>query len=438
MAMLDDKRIEAIKGPEPGKTVLRIKEPAIDGLWLRVTKRTDKSGFDRVSKSWEYYFTLNGKTSCTGLGRWTPAPPNGEPQPRNTLTAKQARAKAAELGKVLDEGQKPKGKRQIKAERIADEAEAERAKKVAAAKSKTFASAVDDYLEKKDAELDSARHKQIWRSSLVRYALPVIGEMAVAEITMQDVLRVLNQKVEGEGGATLWECRTESASRLRNRIEAVLSASTVAGYRTGDNPARWRGNLEHMLASPTKLTKLTKENQPALAIADLPTWFAQLRKREGTGAKALILAVLCCSRSNEVRGATWGEFTGLDSDRPMWVIGKDRTKTGTEYRIPLAPEAVALLKALPRMPGNDLVFPAPRGRGQLSDMTISKVMKTMHEAKAKIDGIGWIDPTSKRAGVPHGTTRSTPRQWFAEMGVERDLAEMMLGYKVGSEVERAY
>lgn len=89
------------------------------------------------------------------------------------------------------------------------------------------------------------------------------------------------------------------------------------------------------------------------------------------------------------------------------------------------------------MAGSDLVFFAPR-RGEMSDMTISKVMKTMHGAKAKADGVGWIDPTSKRPAVPHGTCRSTPRQWFAETGVDRDLAEMMLGHKVGSEVERAY
>jgi hypothetical protein len=203
MPRLDDKTIEAIKGPEPGKTVLRIKEPAIDGLWLRVTKRTDKAGVERVSKSWEFYWTKpEGKLACIGLGRWVPTPPNGEPQPRGTLTAKQARAKAAELGKVLDAGEEPKGKRQEKAELVEAKKEAERAKKVEAARTKSFKSAVEDYLEKKDAELENERHRQIWRSSLVRYALPIIGEMAVAEITMQDVLRVMNQKVEGEGGAS--------------------------------------------------------------------------------------------------------------------------------------------------------------------------------------------------------------------------------------------
>lgn len=443
MAMLDDKTIAAIKGPEPGKTVMRIKEPNVEGLWLRVTKRADKAGVERVSKSWEFYWTKpDGKLGCIGLGRWVEPPENGKRQPRNTRTARQARIEADKLAEGLDRGEQPIGLRQAKAEQRAAEAEAARALKIEEARTKTFASAVDDYLEKKDAELDSARHRQIWRSSFVRYATPILGEMSVAEITMQDILRVLTQPLRDKtekpiAGTSLWEDRTETASRLRNRIEAVLSAATVAGYRSGDNPARWVGYLEHKLPSPTKLTKNKKENQPALAVTELPTWFAELRKREGMGARALEFATLVCARSGEVRGMTWDEVHDLDGDKPMWVIGKDRTKTATEYRVPLAPQAVKLLKSLPRMADTDLVFFAPRG-GQLSDMTISKVMKTMHEAKAKADGIGWIDPTSKRPAVPHGTCRSTPRQWFAETGVDRDLAEMMLGHKVGSEVERAY
>lgn len=447
MAMLDDKTIAAITGPEPGKTVMRIKEPSVEApgaLWLRVTKRADKAGEERVSKSWEFFWTKpDGKLGCIGLGRWIEPPAAGKRQPPNTRTARQARIEADRLAEGLAKGEQPVGQRQAKAVMRAAKAEAERAKKIEDARAKTFASAVEDYLEKKDAELDSARHRQIWRSSFVRYAVPVIGDMAVSEITREDILRVLNQPLRDLksdkpiAGTSLWSDRTETASRLRNRCEAVLSAATFAGYRSGDNPAAWKGNLEHILPSPTKLTKNKKENQPALAVSELPTWFAKLRKREGMGARALEFATLVCARSGEVRGMTWDEVHDLDGDKPVWVIGKDRTKTTTEYRIPLAPQAVKLLKSLDRMADSNLVFFAPRG-GQLSDMTISKVMKTMHEAKAKADGIGWIDPTSKRPAVPHGTCRSTPRQWFAETGVDRDLAEMMLGHKVGSEVERAY
>ena len=428
---LDDMTIKALKGPEPGKKVMRLNDGG--GLFLRVTKHTDTRGVERVSKSWEFFFTLNNKTSCTGLGPYAPS----KKAPGLTLEA--ARDKAHELRNLKKDGTNPvEDKRQKKAAQAEAKAEAERLKRVEAARVKTFKAAVEDYLEKKDAELSNDRHRQTWRSSLYAYAMPIIGEMHVAEITMQDVLRVLNQKFEDKSGkvlGTLWEARTETASRLRNRIEAVLSWSTVAGYRTGDNPARWAGNLKEMLAAPSKIA--TKDNQPALAVYDMPTWFEDLGKREGMGAKALAFAVLCCSRSGEVRGMRWNEVRDLDGDRPMWVIGKDRTKTNAEYRIPLSPDAVKLLKSLPHKAGDDHVFFAPRG-GEMSDMTLSKVMKTMHEAKAKEDGTGWIDPTSKRPAVPHGTCRSTFRQWAAERGVDRDLAEMMLGHKVGDSTERAY
>lgn len=428
---LDDKEIRAVKGPEPGKKVMRLNDGG--GLFLRVTAHTDKKGVERVSKSWEFFFTMKNKTSCAGLG------PFAEDRQAPGLSLKAARDKAYELRKLVEAGTNPvEDKRSRDAEQVAAKAEAERLKRVEAARMKTFKAAVEDYLEKKDAELSNDRHRQTWRSSLYAYAMPIIGDKHVAEITMQDVLLVLNQKFEDKSGkvlGTLWEARTETASRLRNRIEAVLSWATVAGFRTGDNPARWAGNLKEMLPAPSKIA--TKDNQPALAVSDMPTWFADLRKRQGMGARALEFAVLCCSRSGEVRGATWDEFRDLDGDRPMWVISKDKTKSGAEYRIPLSPAAVKLLKSLPHKAGENHVFFAPRG-GEMSDMTLSKVMKTMHEAKAKKDGKGWIDPTSKRPAVPHGTCRSTPRQWFAELGVERDLAEMMLGHKVGSEVERAY
>lgn len=429
---LDDMTIDAIKGPEQGKKVMRRNDGG--GLFLRVTKHTDKRGVERVSKSWEFFFTMNGTTSCTGLGPYAPSPK------APGLTLKAARNKAHDLRQLIEDGKNPV---QDKAAKKAAQIEAERLQQVEDTRRKTFKQAVEDYLEKKDAELSNDRHRQEWRSSFNRYAIKPdgwkgIGDMLISEITMQDMLLVLNQKFRDKSGkviGTLWECRTETASRLRNRIEAVLSWATVKGYRTGDNPARWAGNLKELLPAPSKIAK--KDNQPALAVSDIPTWFADLRKRTGMGARALEFAVLCASRSGEVRGMTWDEVHDLDGDRPMWIIGKDRMKMENEHRVPLSPDAVSLLKALPRMPGNDLVFFAARG-GQLSDMTISKVMKLMHGAKLKKDDKGWIDPKSKRPAVPHGTCRSTFRQWAAECGVGRDLAEMALAHKVGDETERAY
>ena len=227
--------------------------------------------------------------------------------------------------------------------------------------------------------------------------------MAVSEVTREDILRVLNQPLRDLksdkpiAGSSLWSDRTETASRLRNRLEAVLSAATVAGYRSGDNPAALKGNLEHILPSPTKLTKNKKENQPALAVSELPTWFAELRKREGMGAKALMFATFVCARSGEIRGMTWDEIHDLDGDKPMWVLGKERTKTATEYRVPLAPQAVELLKALPRMAGTNLVFFATLE----CELLDRRKFKTKAEARvACFEFIeGWYNPSRRHSAL---------------------------------------
>lgn len=240
----------------------------------------------------------------------------------------------------------------------------------------------------------------------------------------------------------IWVSKTETASRLRGRIEAVLQAATVAGHRSGENPALWRGNLEYMLAKPSKVA--TVDNQPALSPDDAPAWFTELRQRDGMGARALEFLALTAARSGEVRGAAWSE---IDLARGIWTVPANRMKAGREHRVALPPEAVSLLESLPRFAGNPLVFPAHRG-GQLSDMTLSAVMRRMHEARVEADqeqaqapladdAGGWRDPKNNRPAVPHGL-RSTFRQWAAERGFPRDMAEMALAHFIGSEVERAY
>lgn len=291
----------------------------------------------------------------------------------------------------------------------------------------TFAEAIGRYA---DAKLPDAALRARWVSSLDRHARPHIGDMLVQDIAVQDVLRVLEP---------IWATKAETASKLRARLEAVLSWATVAGHRAGDNPARWGGNLKELLPARSQVTKVV--NQPALSLGDAPRWFADLRGREGMGARALEFLTLTAARSGEVRGATWDE---IDQKAALWVIPAARMKMEAEHRVPLPPAALALLEALPRFHGSPLVFPAVRG-GQLSDMTLSATMRRMHDAKveeAKRAGqdagkAGWLDPRSGRAAVPHGL-RSTFRDWAAERGFARDMAEIALAHKVGSDVERAY
>jgi len=286
-----------------------------------------------------------------------------------------------------------------------------------------FRDAVDLYLADKLDAFRNDKHKAQWRSTLDNYAKPMIGDMLVGDIVVQDVQRVLKP---------IWDTKHETASRLRGRIESVLAWATVNGHRTGDNPARWAGNLKELLPIPAKAAK--GDNQPALSLADAPAWFAALRQREGMGSRALEFLTICASRSGEVRGATWDEF---DLKAGLWTIPAARMKMDREHRVALTAEAVTLLKALPRFEDNPLVFPAVRG-GMLSDMTLSATMKRLHEAEIAEGRKGWLDRQSGRPAVPHGL-RSTFRDWAAEhTEYPREMAEIALAHRVGSEVERAY
>jgi len=239
-----------------------------------------------------------------------------------------------------------------------------------------------------------------------------------------------------------WRERTITAKKLRGQVEAVLTWATVSGHREGDNPAAWRGNLKELLPAPGKVAKA--QHHPSIAIGDVSDWWAALARRDGMAARALQFLTLTAARSGEVRGVRWDEIeigTPANSANSansvgVWTVPASRMKNGREHRVPLTQEAVALLESLPRMNGSPYVFFAPRG-GMLSDMSISAVMRRMQEAEVKAGRAGYLDGRTKRPAVPHGL-RSTFRQWAAEQGYPRDMAEIALAHFIGSEVERAY
>jgi integrase len=365
----------------------------VSGLLLQVS--------ENGGRGWILRVTVGDRRREIGLG--------GFPD----VTLAQARDRAREAKEKIRAGVDPVEER--KAARAA----------LAAAQRRglTFAEATDRYLAAKLDAFRNAKHRAQWRNTLEAYALPHIGSMLVQDITVQDVLRVLEP---------IWQSKTETASRLRGRIESVLSWATVAGHRSGDNPARWAGNLKELLPAPSKVA--VQDNQPALQIDAAPRWFEALRRREGMGSRALEFAALTTCRSREVRGAQWTE---IDLDAGMWVIPATRMKMEREHRVPLSVEAIGLLTGLPRLTGNPLVFPAVRG-GELSDMTLSATMRRLHEADVAAGGPGFTDRVSKRPAVPHGL-RSTFRDWVAERThFPGDLAEVALAHKVGSAVEAAY
>ncbi len=286
----------------------------------------------------------------------------------------------------------------------------------------TFSDAVDYYMQtERIKKLSNDKHRKQWRSTLETYAVPIIGNKAVGEITKSDITDILTP---------IWNDIRETANRLRGRIEAVLNSEQASEFRSGDNPASFKILKSWMDEQGTAL----KENQPALQLEDASQWWKALKKRDGISARALEFLTMCASRSGEVRGAVWSEF---DLDAALWIIPGARMKMDNQHRVPLPPEAVALLKALPRMDNNKLVFPAARG-GMLSDMTLSAVMKRMQEAEKKSGRKGWVDANSGRPAVPHGL-RSTFRDWAAEKtDYPHHMSEIALAHNVGSDVERAY
>ena len=215
----------------------------------------------------------------------------------------------------------------------------------------TFDQAAAKVVAKKQAEASNPKHAQQWENTLKTYASPVLGKMAVKDIEISHIIKVLEPE---------WKKKTETMTRVRQRIEAVLAWATVHGHRSGDNPARWRNNLDQVLPAPTKVAK--SKNHAALPYARVNEFMADLRTRDGMAAKALEFAVLTAARSGEIRGARWDE---VDLNEKVWIVPAGRMKAKREHRVPLSDAAVELLQALPRLEDNELVFPAPPWRSNV-------------------------------------------------------------------------
>lgn len=275
-------------------------------------------------------------------------------------------------------------------------------------------------------ELSNPKHKAQWRSTLERYALPSIGNTPVSEITVNEVHDLLQ---------SIWKEKTETASRLRGRIERILDYAIVKGLMQAPNPAAWQGNLSSLLPSKAKIR--TRKNQPALQLKDAQRWWAELKRRDGIGASALMLLTMTASRSGEIRGMCWEEVKIFNKDEAtkrgylgIWTRPAERMKAKREHRIPITNEMFKLICATNDRSG--LVFVSKK-LTTLSDMTLSALMKRMHQS----DASGYIDEYSSIPAVPHGL-RSTFRNWVAETGQSREAAEIQLAHRFGSGVEHAY
>ncbi|MFC0205871.1 tyrosine-type recombinase/integrase [Novosphingobium soli] len=346
------------------------------------------------AKSWLYRYQIAGRRREMGLGALTVLPPV------------EARAEAARLKATVRQGTDPL---EVKAEEQRERQIAAQIEQVGQKlQAATFRRVAEDHIAMQEAGWKNSKHRQQWENTLKTYVYPVVGDMPVGEINAEHVLQILKP---------IWNNKTETATRVRMRIEAILDAAKVKGLRQGENPARWRGNLDAVLPAKSKVHKV--KHHDAMDWKLVPSFWRSLVDQPGMGALALRLTILTALRSGEVRKATWDEF---DLDEAIWTIPAEKMKADREHRVPLSPPALELLRSLPRMVQTDLVFPGVRVTSPLSDMTLSAVLRRMG-----IDDV-----------TVHGF-RSSFRDWAAEeTHHDGDTVELALAHVVKNQVERAY
>ena len=332
-----------------------------------------------LSKSWVLRTMVAGSRKDLGLGSY-PA-----------VTLADAIAKARETKAQIDAGTDPVA--QKKAERAA---------------AMTFKACAEAYIASHKASWKNAKHGQQWENTLATYVYPLIGAMRVKDVTTEHVMQVLSP---------YWTTKNETMVRVRNRIELVLSWAMAMGYREKAlNPAAWRGTFDQLLPKPSKVNQ--RQHHPALPWQDLPVFLKMLRNSAGIAPRCLEFTILTACRSGESRGARWAE---IDLEGKVWNIPAERMKSGRAHRVPLSEPVMKLLKSLPKVEGEELVFPGRKEHTPLSDMSLTAVMRRM-----KLDA------------VPHGF-RSTFRDWAAESTSHpNEVCEMALAHAVGSDVEAAY
>lgn len=350
------------------------------GLWLQVT--------ESESKSWSFRFMLNGRAREMGLG------------PLHTISLTEAREQARACRALRLEGVDPIEHRKLR--------RVENTLQMACAK--TFDECTAGYIEAQRPGWSNPKHADQWTNTLKTYASPVFGQLPVQAVDTELIVQALNK---------IWTSKTETATRVRQRIESVLDWATVSGFRKGDNPARWAGHLEHKLTNPAKLKNV--ENLPALPFAKIASFLTDLKKQEGTAARAMEYMILTAARTGEVRGAVWSE---IDFEERAWTIPAERMKMKREHRVPLGDRAVEILEDMQKLKADDqrYVFPGGKVGKGMSDGALLALLKRMKRTEI----------------TPHGF-RSTFRDWASECTTySHEVKEMALAHLIKNKAEAAY
>jgi len=361
-----------------------------DGGGLYLLVRSPEARF------WIFRYVRDGRMREMGLG-----PAAG----RDAVSLAEARGKAADLRKQLRAHVDPL------AQRKAEAAAAKATRQGGAAQGMTFRAVADLYLHAHDAGWRNAKHRAQWRNTLSDYAFPHFGDLPAAAVQTAHVMAALEP---------IWQGKPETASRLRGRIEAVLDYATARGWRTGENPARWRGHLANLLPSRAKVRKV--EHHAALPWREMGGFMAALREREGMAALALEFTILTAARTGEAIAARWSE---IDLHDAVWAVPAGRMKGGREHRVPLSGPALAVLrKLLPLRPaeGDAYVFPGTQAGLHLSSMAMTMALRRIGRGDLTVHGF-----------------RSTFRDWCADKTTyPNHVAEAALAHVVADKVEAAY
>ncbi|EKU59563.1 MULTISPECIES: tyrosine-type recombinase/integrase [Acinetobacter] len=290
-------------------------------------------------------------------------------------------------------------------------------------RNKTFMECAKVVIANKTRELKNEKHIGQWSSTLETYIYPTLGNLTISNITKADIAEVLRP---------IWVEKNETAKRIRGRIETIFDYAKAMGYFEGDNPAEWKGNLEPILGN----LKQESRPHPSLPYEQVAEFIQHLRQKKGISPKALEFAILTACRSGEIFGAKWQE---IDFKNKVWIIPKERMKAEKEHHVPLSKEAISLLESIQNHTLiQDFIFPAPRSGEMLSDMSLTTLIKRLHEQKLKENGLGYIDPKQNRVITTHGF-RSTFRDWSADKtDYRREVCEHVLAHKLPDKVEASY
>ena len=336
--------------------------------------------------SWVHRYMIDGASHYMGLGAFV------------DYTLAEARERARQARKLAKEGIDPIKKRE----------EVRAAARLESVKAMTFKQCAELYIRANSAGWGNAKHAAQWSATLATYAYPILGDLAVQAIDTGLVMRVIEP---------LWADKTETASRLRGRIEAVLAWATTRGYRQGENPARWKGHLENLLPKKSKVRRV--KHHPALPYVDMDAFMAELRQQEGVGARALEFTILTACRTGEVLGARWAE---VNLASRLWTAPAERMKAGREHQVPLSEPAIAILEEMQAIREGDFVFPGGRSDRPPGPVAMLMVLKKMGRADIAVHGF-----------------RSTFSDWVTEQtNFPAEAREMALAHAVGDRVEAAY